>query len=129
FVVGPFNEFAYAASQAILKKPGIVYNPFFVYGNTGHGKTHLIQAVGNYIKAHYPLKKVFYLTSERFGVDLINSLQSNKMNIFKEKYRKYDVIIMDDIQFFSNKDKTQEELFHLFNTFYDNNKQIIFSSD
>lgn len=129
FIVGPFNELAHAASQAVIKNLGLAYNPFFVYGSTGHGKTHLIQAVGNYIKSHHPLKKVFYLTSERFGVDLINSLQSNKMNIFKDKYRKYDVIVMDDIQFFTGKEKFQEELFHLFNTFYDNNKQIIFSSD
>ncbi len=129
FIIGPFNELAHAASQAVIKNLGLTYNPFFVYGNTGHGKTHLIQAVGNHIKAHHPMKKVFYLTSEKFGMDYFNSIQTNRVNIFKEKYRKYDCIIMDDIQFFSNKDKFQEELFHLFNTFYDNNKQIIFASD
>lgn len=129
FVVGPFNELAFAAAQAILKKPGMVYNPLFIHGNTGHGKTHLIQAVGNGIKALFPGKKIFYVTSEKFALDYINSIQSNKVNLFKEKYRKYDVLIMDDIQFLSNKEKTQEELFHLFNTLYDNNKQIIFSSD
>ncbi|MFZ2522878.1 MAG: chromosomal replication initiator protein DnaA [Minisyncoccia bacterium] len=128
FVVGPFNEFAYAASQAIVKKPGIVYNPLFVYGGTGHGKTHLIQAVGNHIKSTSS-RKVFYTTSEKFAQELINSIQLNKPNFFKEKYRKYDVLIMDDIQFFSGKMKVQEELFHLFNHLYDNNKQIIFSSD
>jgi chromosomal replication initiator protein len=128
FVVGPFNEFAFAASQAIIKKPGIVYNPLFIYGNTGHGKTHLIQAVGNHIK-NATGRKVFYTTSEKFSQELINSLQLNKPNFFKEKYRKYDVLIMDDIQFFSGKWKTQEELFHLFNHLYENNKQIIFSSD
>lgn len=128
FVVGPFNEFAYAASQAIIKKPGIVYNPLFVYGGTGHGKTHLIQAIGNHIKSTSS-RKVFYTTSEKFGQELINSIQLNKPNFFKEKYRKYDVLIMDDIQFFSGKMKIQEELFHLFNHLYDNNKQIIFSSD
>ncbi len=128
FVVGPFNEFAYAASQAIVKKPGIVYNPLFVYGGTGHGKTHLIQAVGNYLKSTSS-RKVFYTTSEKFSQELINSIQQNKPNFFKEKYRKYDVLIMDDIQFFSGKMKIQEELFHLFNHLYDNNKQIIFSSD
>jgi chromosomal replication initiator protein len=129
FIIGSFNELAFAASQAVIKNLGLAYNPLFIYGSTGHGKTHLIQAIGNYVKTNYPSKKVFYLTSEKFAVDYVNSMQANKVNLFKEKYRKYDVIIMDDIQFFSNKDKTQEELFHLFNTFYDNNKQIIFSSD
>jgi len=124
FVVGPFNEFAHAASQAIIKKPGIVYNPLFIYGGTGHGKTHLIQAIGNHIK-NMGNRKVFYTTSEKFSQEYINALQLNKPNFFKEKYRKYDVLIMDDIQFFSGKMKIQEELFHL----YDNNKQIIFSSD
>ncbi len=128
FVVGPFNEFAYAASQAVIKKPGIVYNPLFIYGGTGHGKTHLIQAVGNYLKSGSN-RKVFYTTSEKFGQELVNALQLNKPNFFKEKYRKYDVLIMDDVQFFSGKVKTQEELFHLFNHLYENNKQIIFSSD
>lgn len=129
FVVGPFNELAHAASQAIIKKPGLVYNPLFIYGNTGHGKTHLIQAIGNEIKKNFPNKKVFYVTSEKFTQDLVNSLGSQKMNLFKERYRNYDVIVMDDIQFLSNKEKTQEELFHIFNTLYENNKQIIFSSD
>lgn len=129
FVVGSFNELAHAAAQAVVKKPGSAYNPLFIYGKTGLGKTHLIQAVGNEIKAADPSKKVYYVTSERFTLDYVNSLQINNTNAFKERYRKYDVLIMDDIQFFSNKEKTQEELFHLFNTMYDNNKQIIFSSD
>jgi len=132
FVIGAFNELAYAASQAILKKVGTnVYNPLFIYGNTGLGKTHLIQAVGNEIKKHHPNKKVFYITSEKFSVDYINSVGqgSKTMSVFKEKYRKYDLFIMDDIQFLSNKEKTQEELFHIFNELYHNNKQIIFSSD
>ncbi len=129
FVVGPFNELAHAASQAVIKNPGIMYNPLFVYGSTGHGKTHLIQAIGNHIKTLYPGKKVYYLTSEQFGQDFMNALQHQKISIFKDKYRKYDVLIVDDIQFFSDKQKFQEELFHLFNALYDNNKQIIFSSD
>ncbi len=132
FVVGSFNDLAHAASQAIIKKIGInVYNPLFIYGNTGIGKTHIIQAIGNYIKKHHPNKKVFYITSEKFSVDYINSvgMGSKMMAIFKEKYRKYDLFIMDDIQFLSNKEKTQEELFHIFNELYNNNKQIIFSSD
>lgn len=129
FVIGPFNELAHAAAQAVIKKPGIMYNPLFIHGSTGHGKTHLIQAIGNYVKTTNPSKKVYYMTSEQFGQDCMNALQHQKMNVFKEKYRKYDVLIVDDIQFFSDKQKFQEELFHLFNTLYDNNRQIIFSSD
>ncbi len=129
FIVGTFNELAYAASQAIIENPGTKYNPFFVYGGTGLGKTHLIQAVGNSIKDKYPNKKVYYLTLEKFATDFINSLQNNKANSFKEKYRKYDLLIIDDIQFIGKMEKIQEELFHTFNTFYENNKQIIFSSD
>ncbi len=128
FIVGSFNELAFAASQAIIKKPGIVYNPLFIYGGTGHGKTHMIQAIGNQLK-NQASRKVFYTTSEKFGQEYINAIQTNKPNFFKEKYRKYDVLIMDDIQFFSGKMKIQEELFHLFNHLYENNKQIIFSSD
>jgi chromosomal replication initiator protein len=129
FIVGSFNELAYAASQAIIENPGTKYNPFFVYGGTGLGKTHLIQAVGNSIKEKYQSKKVHYITLERFATDFINSLQNNKANSFKEKYRKYDLLIIDDIQFIGKMEKIQEELFHTFNTFYENNKQIIFSSD
>jgi len=129
FVVGPFNELAYAVAQAIITNPGQNYNPFFVYGGTGLGKTHMIQAIGNTIKIKHPSKKVYYVSLERFAIDYINSIQNKNPNSFKEKYRKYDVIIMDDIQFISGKDKTQEELFHLFNTLYESNKQIIFSSD
>lgn len=128
FIVGPFNDLAYAASQAIIKKT-VVYNPLFIYGNTGHGKTHLIQAVGNYIKTNNKEKKVYYLTSDKFAQDYINSLNNGKINIFKEQYRKYDLLIIDDIQFFASKQKIQEEFFHLFNTLQDNNKQLIFSSD
>ena len=129
FVVGGFNELAYAASQAIIKNPGVAYNPLFIHGPTGLGKTHLIQAIGNAIKKKYPGKKVYYATSEKFFLDYINAVQANKTSVFKEKYRKYDVFIMDDIQFFSGKQASQDELFHLFNALYDNNKQIIFSSD
>jgi len=127
FVVGPFNELANAAAHTVVNKPGIAYNPLFIYGKTGHGKTHLIQAVGNQLK--FVGKKVFYVTSERFTVDYMNSLQNGTANSFKDKYRQYDVLIMDDVQFLMNKEKTQEELFHLFNAMHDNNKQIVFSSD
>ena len=129
FIVGGFNELAYAASQAIIDSPGTKYNPFFFYGPPGPGKTHLIQAVGNSIKEKYPNKKVHYMTLEKFATDFINSLQSNKANSFKEKYRKYDLLIIDDIQFIGKMEKIQEELFHTFNTFHESNKQIIFSSD
>ena len=129
FIVGSFNELAYAASQAIIENPGTKYNPFFIYGGTGLGKTHLIQAVGNSIKEKYPNKKVHYMTLEKFATDFVSSLQSNKANSFKEKYRKYDLLIIDDIQFIGKMEKIQEELFHTFNTFHENNKQIIFSSD
>ena len=129
FVVGPFNELAYAASAMVIKDPGVAYNPLFIYGETGRGKTHLIQAVGNQIKTQYPNKKVFYLTSERFGNELFDAIQQAKVQQFKDKYRKYDVIIMDDVQFFSNKDKFQEELFHFFNLFKDTGRQLVFSSD
>ena len=129
FVVGPFNELAHAAAQAVIKNPGVAYNPLYIYGGTGRGKTHLMQAVGNHIKANMPGKKVFYVTSERFAVDYMNSIQLGKANQFKERYRKYDVLIMDDVQFFSSKEKSQEEFFHLFNTLKENNKQLICSSD
>lgn len=129
FVVGPFNQMAHAAAQAVISRPGLSYNPLFFYGNTGHGKTHLIQAIGNYFKKTHSNKKVFYVTSERFTMDFLNALKEGRANNFKDQYRQYDVLIMDDIQFIADKDKTQEELFHLFNAFHDNNKQIIFSSD
>ncbi len=129
FVIGPFNEVAYAAAQSVMKKPGSAYNPLFLYGKTGLGKTHLIQALGNSIKQMHENKKVYYLTAEKFYLDYINSVQMNKISIFKEKYRKYDVLIMDDIHYFEGKGGTQDEFFHLFNTLYNNNKQMIFSSD
>ena len=127
FVIGPFNALAHTAAKTVSERPGIAYNPLFIYGKTGHGKTHLIQAVGNQLKKAG--KKVFYVTSERFVVDYFNSLQNGTANNFKEKYRQYDALIMDDIQFLASKEKSQEELFHLFNALHDNNKQIVFSSD
>jgi chromosomal replication initiator protein len=129
FVVGPFNQLAHAAAKAVLDRPGLSYNPLFIYGSTGHGKTHLIQAVGNYFKKAHANKKVLYVTSERFAVDYINAVRSGHANNFKDQYRQYDVLIMDDVQFIANTEKTQEELFHLFNALRDNNKQIVFSSD
>ncbi len=129
FIVGSFNDVAYATSQAVINNLGILYNPFFIYGNTGLGKTHLMQAIGNTVKKKYPERKVFYTSLEKFYMDFVNAMNLNKINSFKEKYRKYDVFIMDDIQFVNGKERTQDELFHLFNSLYETNKQIIFSSD
>ncbi len=127
FIVGPFNALAHAAAQGIIKKPGTSYNPLLVYGGTGLGKTHLIQAIGNDFKTQG--KKVYYISSERFVTEIVETIKNNTIHNYKEKYRKYDLLIMDDVQFIAGKDKCQEELFHIFNGLYDNNKQIIFSSD
>ena len=129
FVIGDFNQLAYMAAETAMKRPGITYNPLFIYGDTGRGKTHLIQAIGNQFKKLYPSRKVFYLASEKFKSEFVDSIQAGTSSRFKEKYRQYDLLIMDDVQFLSRQEKTQEELFHLFNALYDNNKQIIFSSD
>lgn len=129
FVVGPFNELAYTAALAVAQNPGIAYNPLFVYGETGRGKTHLIQATGAHIKKNTHNKRVFYLTAERFGFEFMTSINNRTIPQFKEKYRSYDVLIVDDMQFFSKKGTLQEEFFHLFNTLHDANKQIICSSD
>lgn len=129
FVVGPFNELAFSAAHVVVKNPGIAYNPLFVYGETGRGKTHLIQAVGNHVKRQNQSKKVFYLTAERFGFEFMNAINNRTIPSFKEKFRSYDVLIMDDIQFFSKKGTIQEEFFHLFNTLHDANRQIVCSSD
>jgi len=129
FVVGSFNELAFTAATAVAKNPGIAYNPLFIYGETGRGKTHLIQSVGNHIKKTFAQKKVYYLTAERFGFEFMNAINNRTIPTFKEKYRAYDVLIVDDIQFFSKKGTLQEEFFHLFNTLHDCNKQIVCSSD
>ena len=129
FVVGTFNELAHAASVAVTKNIGTLYNPLFIYGGVGLGKTHLIQAIGNEIKKNNPAAKIKYVTSEKFTSEVVDAIQKNEMPAFKIKYRKYDVLIIDDIQFFSRTIQGQEQLFHTFNTLYDNNKQIILSAD
>jgi len=129
FIVGSFNEMAYAAAQAVSRKPGISYNPLFVYGETGLGKTHLMQGIGNYFRNKLPDRKVFYVTSEKFYLEYVSAMQSGRIPNFKAKYREYDLLIMDDLQFLSNKTGTQEELFHLFNALFDKNKQLVFSAD
>lgn len=128
FIIGPFNEVAYSAAQATLRQPG-TYNPLFIYGSTGLGKTHLIQAVGNGLKSKNPNLSILYTNSEKFTNDIVTAIQNNKIAALKEKYKAYDVFIMDDIQFLSGRDKAQFELFNLFNIFYDKNRQVIFSSD
>jgi chromosomal replication initiator protein len=128
FVVGAFNELAHAAAQAVIANPGITYNPLFIYGRTGYGKTHIIQAIGNQLKQHRN-SKVYYTTAERFGTEIVNAFQQNTIQKVKQRYHNHSVLIFDDIQFLSRKEKLQEELFHIFNTFYEDNKQIIFSSD
>lgn len=130
FVVGSSNELAYAASQAIIKAVGQKYNPLFIYGGTGLGKTHLIQAIGNEIKNVYKNKyKVKYVSSEKFVNDVVSSIRNKRMEDMKTKYRNADVLIIDDIQFIGGKERSEEELFHTFNALYENNKQIVISSD
>ncbi len=129
FIVGSFNELAHAAALAILKNLGKVYNPLFLYGGVGLGKTHLLQAIGNSVISQDPNKKVCYITSERFSNELVNSLQQNTITTFKEKYRDCNLLIVDDVQFFTGKAKTQEEFFYTFNTLYEAGNQIVFSSD
>lgn len=129
FIVGPFNELAHAASLAIVKSPGAVYNPFFVYGGVGLGKTHLLEAMGNRVAADFPEKRIRYMSSERFTTGVVSAIRNHTMDAFRALYRDLDVLIIDDIQFLAGKDKTQEELFHTFNALYEKGKQIIFSSD
>ena len=129
FIVASFNEVAHAAAITVTQNPGITYNPLFVYGGVGLGKTHLLQAIGNELKRKNPGFKVQYLTSEKFANDYVNSIQNKNIHAFKEKYRKYNLLIVDDIQFFSDKLKIQEEFFHVFNSLYDSRNQIVFSSD
>jgi len=129
FVVGPFNELAHAAGLAVIQNPGTIYNPFFVYGAVGLGKTHLLQAIGNRLSQDSGEKKIRYMSSERFTTGVVSAIRNHSMDSFHSLYRQLDVLIVDDVQFLAGKDKTQEELFHIFNTLYERGKQIIFSSD
>jgi chromosomal replication initiator protein len=129
FVVGSSNEFAHAACQAVAKTPGEKYNPLFIYGPTGLGKTHLMQAVGNEIHRRDPSKRIEYVTTETFTNEFISGIMKKKAGAFAEKYRVVDVLIIDDIQFLARAEKTQDEFFHTFNTLHQANKQIIISSD
>ncbi len=129
FIVGKQNELAHAAAQAVCAQPGGVYNPLFIYGGVGLGKTHLLQAVGNELIRKNPETRILYVTCERFTNDYITALKTGRMVEFKNRYRTVDVLLVDDIQFITGKEQTQEEFFHTFNQLYQNNKQIVISSD
>ncbi|MFL6374590.1 MAG: chromosomal replication initiator protein DnaA [Pyrinomonadaceae bacterium] len=129
FVVGSCNQFAHAAAKATAETPGTTYNPLFIYGGVGLGKTHLMHAIGQSIKTRTPHMRVAYITSERFMNELINAIRFNKTPGFRDKYRSIDVLLMDDVQFMAGKERTQEEFFHTFNALYNAQKQIIVTSD
>ena len=129
FVVGPNNELAYAAAQAVAKKPGTLYNPLFIYGGVGLGKTHLLQATGNYIATTAPEKKLCYINTERLIANIVESFKTRSTETLKQKYHSYDVLVVDDIQFISGKVTTQDIFFSMFNELYAKNRQIILSSD
>jgi chromosomal replication initiator protein len=129
FVVGNSNKYAHAVSVAVAEAPGEIYNPLFIYGGSGLGKTHLMQAIGVHIIRNNPSTKVLYVSTEMFTNELITAINDNKTRSFRNKYRKVDVLLIDDIQFLQGKEATQEEFFHTFETLYQNNKQIVITSD
>lgn len=129
FVVGPHNSLAYAAALAIAEKPGKLYNPFFIYGRSGLGKTHLLHAIGNEIKEHHKAIRIVYQSADRFVNEFINAIRFDKVYQFEAKYKDADLLLVDDIQFLSNKEQTQEAFFHIFNMLHQAQKQIVFTSD
>ena len=129
FVIGASNQFAHAASMAVANQPGDHYNPLFIYGGVGLGKTHLINGIGHRAVSKFPASKVLYLSSESFMNELISSLRRDRMDEFKTKFRNIDVLILDDVQFIAGKERTQEEFFHTFNSLYESRRQIVITSD
>jgi len=129
FVVGKSNEFAHAASRAVAEQPSKAYNPLFLYGGVGMGKTHLMHAIGHMIKKRNPAMKLSYVSAEKFTIEVINSLRFDRMISFRDRFHTVDVLLVDDIQFIAGKERTQEEFFHTFNALYEQQKQIVISSD
>lgn len=129
FVIGENNRFAHAASWAVAEKPGITYNPLFIYGGVGLGKTHLMQAIGSYVFSKTPQSKIIYVSTEQFTNEFIDSIQFNQSLKFKERYRNVNILLIDDIQFLQGKEQTQDEFFHTFNTLYEGRRQIVLTSD
>jgi chromosomal replication initiator protein len=129
FIVGSANRLAHAASLSVAERPGHAYNPLFLYGGVGLGKTHLMHAIGNQVVAKFPRKRVVYATSEKFTNEFITSIQQGKIDEFRARYRRIDLLLIDDIQFIADKERTQEEFFHTFNAIHDDGKQIVLSSD
>jgi len=129
FIVGSANRLAHAASLSVAERPGHAYNPLFLYGGVGLGKTHLMHAIGNQVAAKFPRKRVVYATSEKFTNEFITSIQQGKIDDFRARYRRIDILLIDDIQFIADKERTQEEFFHTFNAIHEDGKQIVLSSD
>jgi chromosomal replication initiator protein len=129
FIVGSANRLAHAASLSVAERPGQAYNPLFLYGGVGLGKTHLMHAIGNAVAARFPRKRVVYATSEKFTNEFITSIQQGRIDDFRARYRRIDVLLIDDIQFIADKERTQEEFFHTFNAIHEDGKQIVLSSD